>query len=58
MVLNTKKINQELLLIRKEYTDHLKNCDVFEKGSVLISFYLMLKYVYYFSKNKISSNNK
>jgi len=37
-----KKINQEL----SNFNKHLRDCDVLDKGAVLISFFIMLKYVF------------
>ena len=49
-----KKIKAVLL----NFNNHLEQCDVFEKGEVLHSFILMLKYVFlnisYHTKKNIS----
>lgn len=49
-----KKIEVALL----DFNKHLEECDVFEKGEMLISFSLMIKYIYlnfsYHTKKNIS----
>jgi len=37
-----KKIHQ----VSSSFNKHLEDCDVFDKGAVLISFCLMIKYLY------------
>ena len=54
MDIEKKKIHQA----SSSFNKHLEDCDVFDKGAVLISFCLMLNYVYlnisYHTKKKIS----
>ncbi len=52
--INKKKIEAVLL----DFNKHLEECDIFEKGEVLYSFSLMIKYIYlnfsYHTKKNIS----
>lgn len=54
MDIEKKKIHQA----SSSFNKHLEDCDVFDKGAVLISFCLMLNYLYlnisYNTKKKIS----
>jgi len=42
MDIEKKKINRALL----DFNNHINECDVFEKGEVLVSFSLMIKFIY------------